>query len=99
MSPLVATLLAGLAGYRLYRLWAVDEHPWIADARRAVVAATERRLGSRWASGWTCGWCVGTLLTVTVVVLVDVTVGVAAPWLVALSAAAVCGWLDEVVPR
>lgn len=71
-GDLIVWLLATLAAYRAWRLWALDDLPPVERARDVVWEATARRFGADWADGWTCVWCSGFWACVAVFAAVDV---------------------------
>lgn len=52
-------LLATLAAYRLWRLLALDDLPYLSDVRERFEDWLDVRAGNRWAAGVACPWCSG----------------------------------------
>lgn len=90
MTPLVASVVCGLVGYRAWRLVAVDD---LADGLRRRVLDDRPHLDAF----VMCHWCAGFWLTGAVVLVAAATVGVEAPWLVWPAAAVVAAGLAEVM--
>lgn len=86
---LVWTILIGLASYRLWKLAAEDA---IAETPREWVLA---RSPERMRELVECPWCLGSWVAFGVTWAVDAAVGLPAPVLVGLAAAAIVGMIGE----
>jgi hypothetical protein len=84
---LVYTVVIALAAYRLFRLFSVDA---ITEAPREWVL---ERSPEKVRELVECPWCAGSWWAFGVTWLTDVVVGLQAPVLVALAAAALVGWI------
>lgn len=104
MNELGWSILIGLAAFRLWRLWAVDSiSAFVREPiHRLLVPEAANRINgipvvevSSWrARAWelfTCLWCSGSWCALALTAAADRAVGVGAPVLVALAAAAVTG--------
>jgi hypothetical protein len=86
---LVWAVVIGLASYRLWRL--VAEDAITEGLRERLLEQTPERTREL----IECPWCLGSWLAFAVTLAVDLVIGIPAPVLVGLAAAAVVGWVAE----
>lgn len=86
---LVWTVVIGLASYRLFRLFSIDA---ITESPREWVLT---RSPEKVRELVECHWCIGSWWAFAVTWATDATVGLQAPVLVGLAAAAVVGLIAE----